>query len=667
MKLTLGLFSFPTRLFFFLAIMLPSLLWAQQDYRIASPNGRLVMKVKIGADVKYSLDFDSKTVVAPSAINLTINNKALCFSPKVIGEKKKSIKETITPVYGKFKTLQNRCNELTVNFDGNFSMVFRVYDEGAAYRFKTKMDGEIIVDSEEACFSLQKDYSALIPETDVLTAWELAYKEYGHIAEIPDGKRSITPGLFSSADNRLRVVIAESDVRDYPGMYIQKSNDVLHGFWAAYPAKTEMGSWGNFVSVVKEREAFLAKTSGNRDFPWRIIMVTDDDKSLLTNELIYKLAAPQAFKETSWIKPGKAAWEWWHDAIVEDAGFPTGMDHRDTRLYKHYIDFAADNHIEYLMVDAGWSNVYDVKKVQPWFDIQDIISHGKAKGVGVFLWCVAPILANDLENNLDLIKSWGAVGIKVDFFDRDDQLEIRLVERIVKAAAERHLMVNLHGCSKPTGLQRMYPNIVNYEAVRGNECSKWDFSSNPDYHIQLPFVRMLAGSMDYTPGGMRNESRSTFKPRDPGLPSTQGTRCHEMSMFVLYDQPFAMLCDAPAEYRKYPDVTKFLSHVPTSFESTVVLDAKMGEFAVVAKKRGEEWYVGGMSNWKARDFNCRFSFLDKGVDYVAEIYKDGPDADVHAKSYICETLQVNKRSELQFHMAQGGGFVIRIYPTNSNK
>ena len=645
-------------------ILLPSLLWAQKDYKISSPDSRLELKVSVGTSVTYSLLFDGKTIIFPSQVNLTVDKRPLCTSPKITGNKKKSFNEKLHPVYGKFKSIQNKYNELTVDFEGNFSLIFRMYNEGFAYRFWTKMGKEIIVNSEETDFVLDNACSAMIQETDVLTSWELSYKNYDHISEIPDQKKAITPSLFSSADGKLRIVIAESDVRDYPGMYIQKSNGTICGFWAAYPAKTEMGSWGNSVSVVKERENYIAKTSGTRKFPWRMAIVSDNDKKLLTNELIYKLAAPPSFKETAWIKPGKAAWEWWHDAIVEDACFPTGMANRNTQLYKHYIDFAAANNLEYLMIDAGWSNVYDIKKVQPHIDIQGIIDYAKDKGVGVFLWCVAAILNNDLEGNLDLIKSWGAVGIKVDFFDRDDQLEMQLIEKIAKAAAERHLMVDLHGCSKPTGMQRTYPNLINFEAVRGNECSKWDLTANPDYHVQLPFARMLAGGMDYTPGSMRNESRSAFKPIAEGLPSTQGTRCHEMALFVVFDQPLGMFCDSPGEYRKYPDVTKFLSRIPTSFESTVAIDAQLGKFAVMAKKNGKEWFVGGLNGWTARDVKFDLSFLDKGKSYVAEIFKDGPDSEVNARNYTVENVNVSRLSELNFHMASGGGFVVRIYLKN---
>lgn len=651
-------------LVFLVVILLPLVVWSQKDYQLSSPDKKLELKVNVGTTVNYSLSFKGKTIVNPSQVNLTVDDKALCASPQVKEDKKQSVSEVIHPVFGKFKTLQNKFNELTLTFHENFSLTFRLYNEGFAYRFKTMRDKEVIINSEQADFRLDDAFSALVPETDVLTAWELAYKNYNSIDSIADNKRAITPCLFSSPDNKVRVIIAESDVRDYPGMYIQKTSGMLHGFWAAYPSKTEMGSWGNFVSVVKERENYIAATAGKREFPWRVVIVTDDDKSLLTNELIYQLAAPQSFNETEWIKPGKAAWEWWHDAIVEDAGFPTGMSNRNTQLYKHYIDFAANNHLEYLMIDAGWSNVYDVKKVQPWVDIQGIINHGKEKGVGVFLWCVAAILDKDLEANLDLFKSWGAVGIKVDFFDRDDQLAIRQVERIAKAAAERHLMVNLHGCSKPTGLQRTYPNIVNFEAVRGNECSKWDYTANPDYHLQLPFVRMLAGGMDYTPGSMRNESRQAFKPIAEGLPSTQGTRCHELALFVIFDQPFAMLCDAPAEYRKYPHVMRFLSPVPTSFDTTVIIDAKLGEYAITAKKRGNDWYIGGMTGWTSRDVKFSLSFLDKRVNYTAEIWKDGTDAEVNAKSYVFESMIVSKKSQLNFHMSSGGGFVMRICHNN---
>ena len=389
-------------------------------------------------------------------------------------------------------------------------------------------------------------------------------------------------------------------------------------------------------------------------------MVSEDDRDLLNNHLVRKLATRSRLKNSSWIKPGKATWEWWHDALLPGAGIPSGMPNRNTALYNYYVDFAAANKLEYLMIDAGWSNNYDLTKINPNNDVKAVIKRAKEKGVGVFLWCVGTTLLKDLYKNVDFLASIGAVGIKVDFFDRDDQLAMQWIENIAKAAADRKLMVNFHGCSKPTGMEKTYPNVVNYEAVRGAESHKWDYSINPDHHLLMPFIRMLAGPMDYTPGAMRNKTKAEFKPIDPGLPSGQGTRSHELAMFVLYDQPFAMLADSPVEYMKYPDIMKFLSAVPTVYDETKVLAAKIGEYAMLAKRKGDDWYAGGMTNWEPKDLEIDFSFLKKGVTYTADIYTDGPNAAKDAEQYVHQTLEVTSQTKMNVKMAPGGGFAVMI-------
>jgi alpha-glucosidase len=468
--------------------------------------------------------------------------------------------------------------------------------------------------------------------------------------------------LFDHADQAVKILIAEADVWDYPGMYIQKKAGKFTGDWAKYPAKTEMGSWGNFVSVVKERGDFLADTKGKRTYPWRVIIVADEDKALLNNHLIAKLAQPSLIKDAKWIKPGKAAWEWWHDALLPGAPIPSGMPNRNTALYNYYVDFAADYHLEYMMIDAGWSNNYDVTKVNPKLDVKEVIRRAKDKQVGVFLWCVASTIMKDLDRSLDFIQSLGAAGIKVDFFDRDDQLAMQWMEQIAKAAAERKIMVDFHGCTKPSGMEVTYPNIVNYEAVRGAESDKWDYSINPDYHLLVPFIRMLAGPFDYTPGAMRNKTKADFKPIDPGLPSGQGTRVHELAMYVIFNQPLAMLADSPVEYVKYPDIMKFLSIVPTVFDETRPLSGKIGEYALMAKRKGQDWYVGAMTNWNERTVSLDFSFLPPGKRYTAAIYTDGKDANVNAEQYEYKIMTVDAKTKIELKLASGGGAAIYIHP-----
>ncbi|MFV0331165.1 MAG: glycoside hydrolase family 97 protein [Dysgonomonas sp.] len=632
----------------------------KENIEVVSPGSKLRVVIETKDSLSYKVLFKEKEIIKPSVIGLDVEGKILGVNPKIRTINSRSVNETIEPLYGKFKSLSDNYNETRIDFEGDYSLIIRAYNEGVAYRFITNLGEKIIVNNEIVNVNIAHDPAVIFQETANYTSWELMHIDYNSTSAIADGKRSITPVLFTMPDN-VKVVVAESDVRDYPGMYLEKNRTGFKGDFAQYPDSTALGSWG-FVSVVQRTRDYIAETIGDREFPWRVIIATDDDKELLTNELVYKLATPQVLTDVSWIKPGKAAWEWWHDAMLPGADIPSGMANRNTALYKHYIDFAAENNLEYLMIDAGWSHIFDLSQVNPKVDIKEIINYGKSKNVGVFLWCVAMALTDKADEYLKMMHDWGAVGIKVDFFDRDDQLAMDWYETIARKAAENKLMVNLHGCSKPTGMQRMYPNIVNYEAVRGAECSKWDLTANPKHHVTFPFTRMLGGTLDYTPGAMRNCSPQLFKPLDPGLPFAQGTRCHELAMFVIYDQYLAMLCDSPSEYRKDANVMKFLSEVPVIFDNTVVLDAKVAEYVLTAKQKGDNWYIGGMTDWTARTLTVDFSFLDKGKEYKADIYKDGDDAGLWATHYTFETQSVNSDSKIAIPLAQGGGLAMRIYP-----
>lgn len=626
---------------------------------LLSPDKKIKAEITIDDSILYTVSFKNKVVLNPSGISMALDKVTIGRNCAIKNIRRKNVNQSISFLNGKSDKLKDNYTELQVNFDKNYSVIFRAYNEGVAYRFVTNLPDSIHVMSEQADFNIAHPASAIVAQTDNYTAWELSYT-YPSFNNIPEDKHSITPALFTS-QNGTRIVIAESDVLDYPGMYIQRSGSTMHGLWANYPSKTIMGSWGNFVSVVKERAPFLAHTTGTRNFPWRIVMATDDDKSLLTNELVYKLATPLRLKDVSWIRPGKAAWEWWHDALLPGAGIPSGMDNRTTQLYDYYVDFAAKNLLQYMMIDAGWSNVYDIQKPNPKIDIRAVINHAKARHVGVFLWCVAASLLKNLDADLDYIQSLGAAGLKVDFFDRDDQLAIASMERIAKAAAARHLLIDFHGCTKPSGLQRAYPNILNYEAVRGQECDKWDTTANPEHHLTFIFTRMLGGPLDYTPGGMRNKTKADFKPIGEGLPSVMGTRSHELAMYVVFDQPLAMLCDAPTEYEKYPDVLKFLQAVPTTFDETKVLAAKVGEYALLAKRKGNDWFVGGMTNWTGRNIDIDFSFLPQGRSFTAEIYADTQADDKDAAKYEYKTWSVTNETRMPFRLAGGGGVAIYIH------
>jgi len=630
---------------FLILFLIAQITFAQKNYTLTSPDGNIGVNISSGKTLGYSVTFKQKEIIAFSPISMEMDNENLGISD--IPDKTSSQKTA-------------RYNVLTLSFGKRYDVVFRLYNEGFAYRFITHLKDSVKVINETATFNINPKAAAILQETDTYTTWESVYTKSDAVEAITNGKRATTPALFAYLEGT-KVIVAESDLFDYPGMYLKKEKAGFVGEWAQLPSYAQLGSWGNFVSVVKQRFPFIAKTTGERSYPWRLAIIATDDKQLLTNHLVTELATPSKIKDTKWIKPGKAAWEWWHDALLPGAPIPSGMDNRNTALYNYYVDFAAKYKLEYLMVDAGWSDNYDLTKINPKNDIKAVIANAKSKNVGVFLWCVATTLLKDLDKNLDFVQSIGAAGLKVDFIDRDDQEAIKWFEIIAKAAAKRKLMINFHGCSKPTGLEKTYPNIVNYEAVRGAESDKWDYTINPDLHLLTPFIRMLAGPFDYTPGAMRNRTKETFKPIDPGLPSGQGTRCHELAMFVIYHQPLAMLSDSPSAYMKEDTIMRYLSAVPTVYDEERALSAKLGEEVVMAKRKGKTWFVGGMGNWNEHQVSVDFSFLPSG-NYQAEIFSDAPNANIDATAYSYKTITVNQKTILPINMAKGGGFAIVIYP-----
>jgi alpha-glucosidase len=620
-----------------------------QVYDVTSPNGSLTFSLTVGTDLKYTVTHEATSLITPSAIALRVNGgTVLGANPVVANAQTSSVNSTITNLYGKNRTLDEVYNERRIDFNGNYSLIVRAYNEGVAYRFITSLAGEMIVDSETATFNLAGNPGVFFPEGDAaLSTWERSYTRFNSISEIAVNRFSVTPTMFSYPVQGLRVLVAESDLFDYPGMYIQRNSSGMVGKWAAYPKTVSPGDIYQARKVLA-RENYIAKTQGTREFPWRVIIVSSDDKDLLTNQLIYKLAKPSVISDESFIVPGKSAWEWWHDAILETTTIPSGKANLGLNLYKYYVDFAAEYKLEYMTLDAGWAESY----------LAELCQYAAAKGVKIFIWDFINLAVED-PNRLAYLKTFGIAGVKIDFIDRDDQLATDWLEKIAKRCAELNLMVIFHGCSKPTGLERTYPNIVNYEAIHGAEQSKWNSTANPDYHLEFPFIRMLAGPLDYTPGSMRNVHVSQFTPIDPGIPMTMGTRSHELAMYVLFDQPLGYLCDSPTEYRKFPDVMRFLSKVPTVWDETIPLAAEVGEYAVLAKRKGAEWYVAAMTNAEPRQVEIDFSFLPEG-DFFAEVIRDNDFSDINAKVMTREVISVNNASNLTVNLTKAGGAVLRI-------
>jgi alpha-glucosidase len=391
-----------------------------------------------------------------------------------------------------------------------------------------------------------------------------------------------------------------------------------------------------------------------------MMIIPDQAENWLTTERVYLRAEPCKLEDTSWIKPGKAAWDWWSSKSLSGVDFNTGMN---TETFKYYIDFAAQHQLEYIVVDAGWSDYTDLSKVNKGIDIAWLASYGKEKNVGVIIWAPHNSLTLDLDRYLDLFQSWGVAGLKIDFIERDDQLAVATHATIAEAAAKRKLVIDFHGCSKPAGIHRTFPNLLSYEGVLGGEYNKFSDLSHPDHHVMIPYLRMLSGPLDYTPGAMRNASKKNFRIISDE-PMSQGTRCHELAMFVVYDSPLVMLCDAPTSYQGEPKILDFLSNVATSWDTTVVLNSKMGEYLVVAKKKGDIWHMGALNNWTEREISIDCSFLQSGK-YSARIYTDGVNAGKVASDYKMQDVEIGPSSKMQIKLASGGGAVMRIVPANN--
>jgi alpha-glucosidase len=469
------------------------------------------------------------------------------------------------------------------------------------------------------------------------------------------------PLLVDEGDNN-KVVILEADLEDYPGMYLNmnQTNKGFMGVYAPYPLETKMGGYENMNVIPTKRADYIAKTSGTRNFPWRAVVISQSDKELLNNDMVQKLASPSRIEDVSWIKTGQVAWDWWSDWNISHVDFKAGYNNA---TYKYYIDFAATNKLPYIVMDWGWSSHTDILTViAPDINLQEIVDYGKKKGVDVILWASWYAVTQQMEQAFPKYAKMGVKGFKIDFVDRDDQIAVASLYKIAKKAAEYKLIVDYHGVFKPTGLQRTYPNVVGYEGVKGLENYKWAVEDQPRYTTTIPFIRMMAGPMDYTPGSMRNANKTNYSSIG-AFPMSMGTRCNQLAMYVVFDAPFQMLADNPTTYMKEQECTDFIASIPTTFDETVALDGKVGEFAVIAHQKGNNWFVGAMTNWTARQLTLDFSFLPTG-NYQAVVFKDGINADRDATDYKKETIKITSGDKVKIQLAPGGGWAARIERTN---
>lgn len=635
----------------------------EKKYVLSSPDGTLKMEISAGNELAYQVMHGNDTILSHSNIGLVLENGTIVGkTPRITGERRRKIKDNIESPFYRFKEFVATGNELDLKLKGGFGIIFRAYNEGVAYRFYTTQSSDIIIKEEQAEFNFKEDYTAYLPyTTNDKKPMAMAYQNVYDITPLSKAQPKLAFLPVTVDCGSVKLTLLESDLEAYPGMFVQSQQGKygLKGVFAPYPAKTDFYPWRK-QEYVTETTDFISRSRGSRSYPWRVLAITEKDTDMPVNNLVYALASPNRIGDTSWIKTGKVAWDWWNDWNLKGVPFKAGIN-MDT--YKYYIDFASRNGLEFIVLDEGW---YDPKSgdmltVIPELDLTELIAYGKSKGVEIVLWTVFNVLDSQLEAACKKYADMGIKGFKVDFLDRDDQTAVEMVYRIAEMTARYKLTLDLHGIYKPTGINRTYPHIINFESVFGMEEVKWtDIKNNmPLYDVTFPYIRMMAGPVDYTPGAMRNATKADWRAMYY-TPASMGTRCHQLAAYIVHDSPFTMLCDAPTNYLNEQECVDFIASLPVEVDSTFIASGELGKYIVTVRKKDVNWYIGGMTNWDERDVQLDFSFLPEGMSYTAVLFKDGVNANKQAEDYRKETIRIDKDSRLTLHLASGGGFAMKL-------
>lgn len=641
---------------------------AQKTFTLQAPDGKLKAVISLSDIVEYSVFHENDIMLEKSAISMTMTDgTSFGKKAKLSASSTKTINESFEASVYKRKKVVDNYNELTLKFKGNYNIIFRAYNDGIAYRFVSTSKKPFTVKSEQAEFNFPANNKAYIAYANARGTLEQQFQNsfeqpYHYIAlsEWDKERLGITPLLVERV-NEKKICITEADLMDYPGMFLypgEKKNS-LKGTFAPYPKEIEQGGHNNLQGMVKSRENYLAKYTKGTSFPWRALIVSTKDSELADNDMVYKLATPPK-GDFSWIKPGKVAWDWWNDWNLYGVDFRAGINNE---TYKYYIDFAADHGIEYVILDEGWAvNLKaDLFQVVPEIDLKELIRYADQKNIGLILWAGYYAFNKDIEGICKHYSEMGIKGFKVDFMDRDDQPMVDFHRRGAEIAAKYKMLIDYHGTYKPTGLHRTYPNVINFEGVNGLEQLKWSGIEldQVKYDVLIPFIRQIAGPMDYTQGAMRNATKGNYR-QVHNETMSQGTRCRQLAEYVIFESPLNMLCDNPSNYIREPECTEFIATIPTIWDNTVALDSKIGKYVAIARQTGDYWYVGALTDWDARNLELDLSFLGSG-NFRGEVFKDGINADRAARDYKKEVIDIPANRILPISMAPGGGYVIKIY------
>ncbi len=634
-------------------------LLAAETYKLQSPDERLEIRVDVDQQLVWSVSLEGKTVIEPGALGLEIRGKGnIAADTEMVSAERAQVNENHTPVVAhKSSSIEENYRELALRFDNGFGIDFRAYNDGVAYRFVGTEPGEVIVERELLELNFPDGTLSLFPEEDSLIShYERLY--------LPETLEEIERGRFASLPvymnpNDVHVVFTEADLFNYPGLFLYGTGG--NGLRAGHPsvvtkATPKPGSEDRNQDLTFGD--YIAKTSGQRNFPWRLAVISDRDADLVESQLVWLLSRENQLADTSWIKPGRIAWDWYNANNLFGVDFEAGLN---TETYKYYIDFASDYGLEYVILDEGWTkSTTEIDQSNPDIDIQELVRYGKKKNVELILWALWGPLDKDYERILKLYADWGVAGVKIDFMQRADQYMVNYYEKIAREAAKHELLVDYHGGFKPSGLRRAYPNVMTYEGVKGNENNKWSADVTPEHTVTLPFIRMVAGPMDFTPGALRNA-----QPQNHHInhyrPMSLGTRAHQVAMYAVYESALQMLCESPSTYLREPKVTEFIARFPTVWDETQVLEAKVADYILVARRKGDTWYLGAMTDATGRNLEVDFSFLGEG-EYTLDLLRDGLNTENFAEDYAMESRPVSADEKLSIDLAPGGGWAGVVSP-----
>ena len=629
-----------------------------KDIDLNSPNGKVLVTISTNETIGIEASLNGKRLFSVEDIFMQLGDGRILgkgFRVRKSGES--YVDQKIVPVLKeKVSEIRDVYNELTIDFKGSYALKVRAYDNGVSYRFVTYFKSDITVVAENMLVKFNEGDSAYFQKSPSFhSSYETPYQH----KKTNDIKKTGLCGLpFLVAPNQgSRVLVTESDLDDYPGLWLKKTaGNSFTAAHAPYPVSfttDESKPYG--LGQVKDTADFIAKTKGFRSFPWRVFALAETDADLLTNTLVYQLAKPLQIEDPSWIKAGVVTFDWWGRRSVYGVDFKAGVN---TATAKYFIDFASAFGFEYFLFDDGWSAQGDITKMHPELDMVEVMTYARKKKVKIMLWAIWSAFEKDWKGNFDRFEKWGIEGIKFDFMNRDDQAMVQFYHKAAKEAAKRKMVLNFHGAYKPTGLRRAYPNVITREALIEFEYNGWTKHVTPTHDNLLPYLRMVTGPMDYIPYTTNNAQKDDFR-NNGNKPMGQGTRAHSMALFVILESPMQMLPDSPSAYLREHECTKFMTEIPTEWDEIKVLEAKIGNYTIVARRNGNDWFVGASTDWEARDFELSFDFLGEGT-YDMEFIEDGPNAGTTAIDYVRQSEEVTSTTKKEIHMVQGGGWIAKI-------